>query len=132
MGLQYRVLGPVRVITGGQVLPVTGGRLRTLLAGLLLRANQPVPVEQLAHWLWGDHQPRARRNAVQAYVLRLRRFLGADTIRTVPGGYQLSVAEGALDAARFHRLVEQARTEQSAGRPDAALRLLDEARRLWH
>ena len=48
--MQFGVLGPLYVEAGDSDIPlvVSAPRLRTVLAVLLWRANQPVPVDELA------------------------------------------------------------------------------------
>src|SRR5437899_6464869 len=100
MTVRFRVLGPVEVTVDDQPVHVTGRQL-TLLSGLLLHANTPVSVAQLAQWLWDGDPPRGMRNAIQASVLRLRKLLGAQVIRTVADGYLLPADESTVDLARF-------------------------------
>ncbi|MEU0884512.1 hypothetical protein ABZ345_38475 [Lentzea sp. NPDC005914] len=44
---EYRVLGPLEVLLDGEPVTVPAGRSQALLAALLLRANQFVPVDEL-------------------------------------------------------------------------------------
>jgi DNA-binding SARP family transcriptional activator len=47
--VKFGVLGPVLVAgEGGTEVPVAAGQLRVLLAALVVRANQVVPVDELA------------------------------------------------------------------------------------
>ncbi|MFC5265999.1 winged helix-turn-helix domain-containing protein [Kribbella qitaiheensis] len=50
---------------------------RTLLATLLLRAGQPVPVDVLSDRLWGEDPPVNVRASL-TYITRLRTALGDD------------------------------------------------------
>ncbi|MEV6639340.1 BTAD domain-containing putative transcriptional regulator [Amycolatopsis sp. NPDC051371] len=102
MGLGFRVLGPVEAMAGDIVLPTDGERPRVVLAGLLTHPGQRVTIAQLTRWLWEDDGPRNARAAIQTYVSRLRRALGAaDVVRTERGGYRLAVADDAVDLTRF-------------------------------
>jgi DNA-binding SARP family transcriptional activator len=96
-----------------------------LLAGLLLHANMIVSTDLIEHWLWDSdtNRPKQAKNAIQTYVMRLRKaFGGADVVRTVPGGYRLDADESAVDVLRFEALL--ARADADAG-------LLTEALDLW-
>ncbi len=101
VALDFRVLGPTEVTADGLPVPLGGSRPLIVLAGLLLRANTVVPVEELSRWLWPDDRRRSK-GALQTYILRVRRALGDEvTIRTERGGYLLELDESLLDLARF-------------------------------
>ena len=68
-GLEYRILGPVEVWSGNQEIDVGGRKARTLLAVLLLHANDLVSADQLADDLWDDAPPAsAARDAAHPRV----------------------------------------------------------------
>ncbi len=105
--LRFGVLGPLDVRLGDRPVPVPAGRARVLLATLLLRANRPVPVDDLVERLWdGDApNPRRARATLQMAVTRLRQALGeANVVRTAANGYLADVPPGALDLHRFREL----------------------------
>ena len=73
-------------------------------------------------------------NALQNYVLRLRRALAATEglrIATVPGGYRLEAAAGRVDADRAEHLVAESRAASASGDPGGAARALRTAIGLW-
>src|ERR687888_634925 len=74
--LAFLVLGPLEIVAGERVLQVSAPRQRALLASLVLRANQLVPVERLVGELWGDDPPDKARVALRMAGGRLRRRLG--------------------------------------------------------
>jgi DNA-binding response OmpR family regulator len=78
--LQVGLLGPLEVSVDGQPVVVTARRLRTLLAVLAMSAGRTVPVDRLAMAAWGEELPGDARKAVQTYLSRLRRLLGAGLI----------------------------------------------------
>ncbi|WP_307840407.1 BTAD domain-containing putative transcriptional regulator [Streptomyces sp. G44] len=134
VALEYRILGPLEVLADGRPVPVRAAKQRALLAALLVDAGSVVPTETLIARLW-DEPPDGARNALQNYVLRLRRTLGSagDTgpIRTCPRGYVIDVPEGALDLHRFDALTDRARAAVAAHAPERAAALLGEALALW-
>jgi predicted ATPase/DNA-binding SARP family transcriptional activator len=119
------VLGTT-VVEGAAPLP---SRDRRVLASLALDAPQLVSRDRLAELVWGDERPASWDKVLQNAVLRLRRVLGSDAIRSGPGGYRLD-AGADIDADRFERLIELAEAEVAVV-PGTAQRHLDEARSLW-
>ncbi len=71
--MEFRVLGPLEVLRGGAV-PVGGAKQRALLAALLLRAGEVVPVARLIDDIWGDSPPPSAAHSLEAYVSRLRQL----------------------------------------------------------
>jgi DNA-binding SARP family transcriptional activator len=125
--VEYRVLGPLEVEEDGRLLKLGGAKQRSLLAALLLRANEVVSRDRLIDELWGASPPDTAPTALQVYVSQLRKALGRDLILTQPPGYLIRVSDGELDLHRFERLVAKARAEE----PAQAARLLREGLALW-
>ncbi|MFD9703336.1 BTAD domain-containing putative transcriptional regulator [Lentzea sp. NPDC059081] len=120
----FGVLGELS-IDGGVVLGA--GRLRCLLAALLLAAGRPVPQANLVEQVW-DEPPSRASSTLQVYVVRLRRALdglGVPISRSSTG-YRVDVDPDLVDLHRFRGLV---------ARRDADLRTelghLREALSLW-
>ncbi|MEV6304059.1 BTAD domain-containing putative transcriptional regulator [Actinoplanes sp. NPDC051861] len=128
----FRVLGNLEVRRNGALVVISAPKLRTILASLLLRAGRVVPVSVLVDRLWDDEPPAEARAAVQTYVARLRRQLGAGAaIHTRSGGYVIELPAGSCDLQEFDELLERVR--ESPGRDDrqAALTSLRAATALW-
>jgi peptide/nickel transport system substrate-binding protein len=125
--MQVQLLGPVEAMIDGRQIPLGATKQRALLALLALHANTTVPVERLVDGLWGDDPPASAAKNVQLYVSQLRRLLaGADAeIVTHGRGYELRLADDAVDSARFERLVEE------AGRAETANGAAREALAMW-
>src|SRR5262245_52552146 len=79
---------------------------------LALRANCTVAADELIDGLWADHPPVSAAKNLQYYVSQLRKALASDgggaSIVTRGRGYELRVAEEAVDALHFEDLVEEA------------------------
>jgi predicted ATPase/DNA-binding SARP family transcriptional activator len=131
--VEFRILGSVEAEDNGITLDLGGLRERTLLARLLLSANQAVSADRLADDLWSGSPPTHSTATLRVYISRLRRVLGPQSgvLLTQPTGYQLNVADDQLDAARFERLVAAAEADMAAGRAEAAATILREALDLW-
>jgi DNA-binding SARP family transcriptional activator len=125
--MDFRVLGPLEVAGDDGPLALGGIRQRSLLAILLLQANQVVSRDRLIDALWGASPPTTCNKSLQVYVSRLRKLLDDDRIVTHAPGYELRVDADELDLARFERLLGEARR----ARPEAAAASLHEALELW-
>jgi YVTN family beta-propeller protein len=142
--VDFRILGGLEVDDRGQRLPLGGHQQRALLAVLLLRANEVVPVDEIIEDLWGTEPPASATKSVHALISKLRRRLEGDAgdnangetgengvLLTRPHGYVLTVAEGELDLHRFQSLMEEGRAALAAGQPADAAGRLREALALW-
>jgi DNA-binding SARP family transcriptional activator len=127
--MEFRILGPLEVLEGDRTLEVPGQRQRSLLALLLLHANQVVSSIRLIGELWPEEASESHAGALQASVSRLRKSLGsgAELLVTLPTGYMIRLAPDQLDLDRFERLVQEA----GAAEPQEAAKRLAEALALW-
>jgi DNA-binding SARP family transcriptional activator/tetratricopeptide (TPR) repeat protein len=114
--MEFRILGPLEVLSDGQALDLGGEKHRALLAALLLDANEVVSTDRLIDALWEDDPPESAHKALQVHVSALRKLLGKERLETKAPGYRLLVAPGELDLEGFRRL-------QSEGKPAQALAL---------
>ncbi|MFI2367877.1 ATP-binding protein [Streptomyces sp. NPDC018833] len=134
MTYRYLVLGTAQALRpDGTAAPLSGARLRALLAALAAAAGRAVSPGELAAQVWGDaaDPPADEHAALQALVGRLRRTLGRDAVVSEPGGYRLAASRDAVDLFRFERLVAQGTAALDAGDPATAAAVLDEALGLW-
>ena len=132
--MEYRILGPLKVVDEGELVPLGRLKERLVLAILLLNANQFVSRERLIDDLWGEAPPPTAKKAVNVYVSQLRKVLarnGHDPITTADGGYRLVVDDDELDVSRLRQLIARARERASAGELEAAAEHLCEALGLW-
>lgn len=126
---ELRILGSIAVVAGGQRRPLGGPRQRALLTTLALHANEVVSVDRIVDSVWGAASPPSARHVVQTYASQLRPALdGVAALRTQAPGYILEIKPEHLDAARFEKLVREAR---AASDPVHAVELLDESLALW-
>jgi predicted ATPase/DNA-binding SARP family transcriptional activator len=128
--VEIRVLGPLEVDDHGRNVPLGGPGERKVLALLALQANRVVSTDRLIEELWGDEPPQTARNIVQRYVSNLRRSLEkhSERLETRSPGYLLKINEDELDAARFERMLADAR---NADDPRRAASGLGAALALW-
>ncbi|MFU8874643.1 AfsR/SARP family transcriptional regulator [Micromonospora sp. SL4-19] len=134
--VSFGVLGTVELQVAGRPATPLAPAVRALLARLVVAAGRVVSADALTDALWGDRPPADATNALQLRVSKLRRALatagaGGDLLVTRAPGYQLAIAGEAVDAYRFERLLERARTATTGDGPAAALACFDEALGLW-
>lgn len=107
-----------------------------LLAFRLLNANRALSADAVIDVAWGSERDGAARR-LQMRVLRLRKALaplaGQDgsRLRTVSGGYLLSVGPSELDAAVFAQRTREGRRVLGEGNPARGSELLTEGLALW-
>ncbi|CDO10837.1 AfsR/SARP family transcriptional regulator [Mycolicibacterium cosmeticum] len=131
MTAEFRLLGEVEVVVDGRGLDAGHARQRCVLVALLVDVNRPVSADTLIDRVWSDEPPQKARNALAAYISRLRQLVaGHDGARIVrgPGGYMLQVDAQTVDLHRFRDMVSQARAARN--RADAAA-MFDAALQLW-
>jgi WD40 repeat protein/DNA-binding SARP family transcriptional activator len=130
--MHFSILGPLEVRDGQQPLVINGPKPRSILAVLLLHADEPVSADRLAQALWGPDAPANATKVVQVHVSRLRKALGAaDVVVTTPAGYRVSVGPGELDLARFEQLTAEGRRALEDGDSIRAAAALREGLALW-
>ena len=128
VGVEFRLLGPVEVVSDDAgVVPLGGPKQRAVLALLALDVGAVVSTDQLIDGVWGEDPPENAGRTLQVYVSNLRKALGADTIATHAPGYRLDVDDDAVDLVQFRRLVDQAKDAV----PSQRTQLLGEALGWW-
>jgi predicted ATPase/DNA-binding SARP family transcriptional activator len=125
--LRFRVLGPLEVMVGAQVVPVRGPRIATILAVLLADAGRAISRDRLIDEVWGDEPPPTAVAALQVHVSSLRKLVGP-CLRSQATGYALELTPDQLDASRFEGLVREAHEAADA---DSRSRLLRSALAMW-
>ena len=132
--MEFRLLGPLEVRSGGTPLSLGGPKQRALLALLLLHVNEVVSRDRLIDGVWGESPPSTIAAVLNVYLSKLRKLLAAsgldNALVTQPHGYMLRIEPERLDLHRFEQLAREGRkalaeenTEQGAARLEEALAL---------
>ncbi len=137
--VDVKVLGPTEVRHDGSPLALRGAKPRQLLVLLAIRANSPVPTEQLIEELWEGDPPPSAATALRVHFGRLRGVLEPHRSPSTPSarlpagphGYLLRLEPDELDTERFERKVQAARRANADGDPARAVPQLTEALDLW-
>jgi DNA-binding SARP family transcriptional activator len=139
MALEFRILGPLEVVRDGEPVSLGGAKQRSLLAILLLSANEVVSSDRLIDELWGESAPDTAHKALQVHVSQLRKALDperaagdpGELLVTRPPGYMLALEPERLDLSRFEALAREGREALGRADPDRAASVLHEAFELW-
>ncbi|RJQ67881.1 hypothetical protein D5S17_33330 [Pseudonocardiaceae bacterium YIM PH 21723] len=133
--LEFRVLGPIEVWHGDDLIAVGGPKPRALLAALVLAKGAVVALDRLVDSLWGERPPERAVPLVHTYVSALRRALapvcGTQVIQTRSPGYALDISQVGIDLLEMQRLAEQGRSALRRGEYARAGRDLRTALELW-
>jgi DNA-binding SARP family transcriptional activator/DNA-binding beta-propeller fold protein YncE len=133
--VEFRVLGPLEVRSGGTPLPLGGPKQRALLALLLLHANEVVSRDRLVDGVWGESPPSTIGAVLNVYLSKLRKLLAANgldnALVTQPHGYMLRIEPEQLDLHRFEQLAREGREALAAENTEQGAARLDEALALW-
>jgi DNA-binding SARP family transcriptional activator len=128
--VEFRILGPLEVVSDTGVVKVPGAKCRALLAMLLIRANTVVTADRLIEELWEAAPPDSAPGTLQSYVYQVRKCLPPGSLHTRAGGYLLEVEARDVDAVRFEGvLAEVSRGEELA--PHRVAGRLTEALEWW-
>jgi predicted ATPase/class 3 adenylate cyclase len=130
--MEFRILGPLEVYSGGIRIDIGGSRRRALLGLLIIRANRVVPAVRLAEELWDGAPPRGASATLQGHISGLRGALGRGRVVTRSGGYLLRIDDDdEVDANAFERDLVLGRQALAGGDPAKALSYLREGLARW-
>ncbi|MPZ91537.1 MAG: AAA family ATPase [Actinobacteria bacterium] len=137
--MRFSILGPLEVIRDGRALALGGAKQRSLIAILILHANEQVSSDSLIEELWRDSPPATAGKTLQTYISHLRKLLEPERVAgepwrlllTVHSSYSLRVEPDQLDSLRFERLVRDARTAIASRNHDRGRVKLETALGLW-
>ncbi|QMU77888.1 tetratricopeptide repeat protein [Streptacidiphilus sp. PB12-B1b] len=139
---RFQLLGAVSAWRDGAQLQVGSPQQVALLASLLLRPGQTVPLKQVLGDLWGGEVPDHAVGAVRTYASRLRAVLEPGRARRAPGAVVVSVGDGyilrtpgdpalSVDVHAFTAAVAEADRLRAAGEVQLAYERLGAALALW-
>ncbi|MDQ7807805.1 BTAD domain-containing putative transcriptional regulator [Amycolatopsis sp. A133] len=132
--MEFRVLGPVRVLGGGRPIGPSGPRQERILAALLLGAGRVVPVSRLVDVVWDGEPPATAVRQVRNLTTALRRALvaagaGEDVLTAEgpgfalrPGVFDLHAFEELANRGEYRAALDCWRGPALAGVDSAALR----------
>jgi len=80
--MEFRLLGPLEVLSEGQTLPIGGAKQRGVLALLLLAPNEVVSTDRLIDEVWGHRPPKSVEASLQNCISNLRAVIGRELIET--------------------------------------------------
>ena len=108
--VEFRVLGPLEMRVAGEPVSLGGAKQRAVLAVLLLRAGEVVPVGRLVDEVWGDDPPPSAAHSLESYVSRLRQLFNGHGPALVRrgAGYVIELGGATVDARGFVELQERA------------------------
>ncbi len=137
--MEFSVLGPLEVRRDGSNVPLGSFKQRSLLALLLIHANQVVSTDRIIDELWGDDPATGHQNSLWVHISHLRTALEPDREKRSEGtvlltrapGYQLQVGPAELDAWKFEQLMAEGRGLLESD-PGTASLVIGEALALWH
>ena len=115
--MEFGVLGNLEVRRAGGDVVLGSYKQRSLLALLLIHANEVVSADRIIDELWGDELVPGRQNALWVHMSNLRSAVEPDRPRRSEGtilltrapGYMLHIDPEAIDACRFQALVGEGR-----------------------
>lgn len=134
--MDFRLLGPLEVVSARGPVSLGGPKQRAVLAMLLLEANRVVSVERLIEGIWGESPADGAPATLQVYISSLRKVLESTkgqhrVLVSQRPGYVLRVDPERIDALRFEQMVTAARKDLADERFESAARGLSDAMKLW-
>ena len=129
--MEFKLLGPMEVISDGTPVAIRAYRQESVLALLLLEANHVVSVDRLVDGVWGDTPPRTAKNQVHITISALRQLVGPALIATRPPGYLIRISPEACDLTLYQRLAARASQAAQEQRLLDAMQDLRSALALW-
>ena len=136
--MQFQILGTLEARRDRNQVALGPAKQRTLLAILLVHANELVSSDRLIEELW-PQPPETAANTLQVYVGKLRKALeperrsgaSGELLVTRAPGYMLRVEAGELDSERFETLLGDGTSARERGDHADAAEALSAALSLW-
>ncbi|MCM6777125.1 winged helix-turn-helix domain-containing protein [Nocardia sp. CDC159] len=128
------VLGPVQIALDGVEAPLSGRKLRSIVAILAIRPGEWMRRDELIEELQLSGTTDAV-NALHAHIARLRKWFGAnnlapDLLETAASNYRLNIDHACVDAHRFSEQVDHALALGTSARSVVAA-MLEDSLKLW-
>lgn len=131
----FCLLGPLTVSHENRDVTPSAPKVRQVLALLLIRRNQIVPISDFIDELWGSRPPSSAMTTLQTFIYRLRKEIfnptGLAVLHTQPSGYLLEISDENVDVCRFEKLAKEGFLSLEKGNPVRAVEQLTEALALW-
>src|SRR5215210_7637853 len=133
MGIEFRLLGRLEVLSDGVAVDLGSQRQRALLALLLANAGTVLSTDRILDELWGDAGGADKQNSLWVYVSGLRGALEPERAKRSEGtvlltrspGYVMAINPADLDVGRFEQCVAEARLIAETDPASAAAALRD-------
>jgi DNA-binding SARP family transcriptional activator len=140
--MEFGVLGPLTLESGGRSFLPTAPKPKQLLALLVLNANRVTSAAACIEELWHSDPPATAGSTLQTYVLHIRKALGLvpgvgsltaarGILKTYDYGYELEVCPDDVDVYRFGMLVREGQRAQDRGHDHRAAELFGQALDVW-
>jgi len=137
--VEFRDLGSVSVEFDGAPVRLSGGRLQTALATLLVHAGESVSEDRLIDAVWGDRLPQRPAAALDTLIFRLRQVLephrtrrdGWRVLVTEGAGYRLTARDQDVDSRAFAQESADAHAALLEGAAERTLALAERALARW-
>ena len=127
----FQILGGLVVERDGRRLAVGPPKRRLLLAVLLCRPGDVVPIPDLAEALWRGEPPASAAGNLRYHMHQIRQLLGSDSIVRRGAAYGLMIEPTQVDAWRFAGLAAEGEAALGRGDLPATRRASREALALW-
>jgi DNA-binding SARP family transcriptional activator len=133
--VEFKILGPTRLLVAGRPIELGAAKQRGLLALLLYNVNNPVTIQAIGNHLWPGRPIGAFRKTLYESISRIRtvftrNHVPAEVLR-LPDGYRLVTNAELIDYHRFRSLVEIARAAAAKDDHEAVVAALSEAVDWW-
>ncbi|MFF3311532.1 BTAD domain-containing putative transcriptional regulator [Streptomyces sp. NPDC002952] len=137
------ILGPLHLDISASAEGVAlAPKIRTVLAMLLVHADQVVPIHAFMRELWRERPPATGLRTLQTYILNCRKivsqltgcsaaYVAREILVTGAGGYGLRSHHVRLDWSEFQRLKNLGTKALEVGDTTAGIDALDAALGLW-
>ncbi|MFE9557704.1 BTAD domain-containing putative transcriptional regulator [Streptomyces sp. NPDC006692] len=130
--MDFHLLGPVEARREDLRIALSGTKMHTLLAALLLARGRVVPDSRLSRLLWGANPPATMSAQIYTYVSRLRKLLEPEaTLERRSPGYAIKTGDSLVDVVEYERFDRLGRQALQEHRYEDAGSLLRNALELW-